>query len=44
MKLRIYTLTHKKFEVPKDPMYQPLHVGRAVSGDLGYFGAQLLLQ
>ena len=38
MKLRIYTLTHKKFEVPKDPMYQPLHVGRAVSGDLGYPG------
>ena len=38
MNLRIYTLTHKKFDVPKDPLYQPLHVGRAVAGDLGYPG------
>lgn len=38
MKLRIYTLTHKKFDVPQDPMYQPLHVGHAVNDDLGYPG------
>lgn len=38
MSIRIYTLTHKKFEIPRDPMYQPLHVGRAGSGDLGYPG------
>ena len=38
MKLRIYAMTHKKFEIPKDSMYQPLHVGRAVADDLGYPG------
>lgn len=38
MKLRIYAMTHKKFDVPSDPMYQPLHVGRACAEDLGYLG------
>ena len=38
MKLRIYAMTHKQFEIPKDPMYQPLHVGHAVAADLGYPG------
>lgn len=38
MNIRIYTMTHKKFEVPADPMYQPLHVGHAKSEDLGYPG------
>ncbi len=38
MKLRIYAMTHKKFDVPKDSMYQPLHVGHAVADDLGYPG------
>lgn len=38
MKIRIYTMTHKKFEVPEDPLYQPLHVGHAKSEDLGYPG------
>lgn len=28
MKSKIYVMTHKPFEVPKDPMYVPLHVGR----------------
>ncbi len=36
MKLTIFTLTHKSFEIPKDPMYQPLQVGSAVHEDLGY--------
>lgn len=38
MKLRIYAMTHKVFDVPKDPMYQPLHVGREGKMDLGYPG------
>ncbi len=38
MKIQIFAMTHKKFEEPKDPLYQPLHVGRACSADLGYPG------
>lgn len=38
MTIRIYTMTHKKFEVPADEMYVPLQVGRAVHEDLGYMG------
>lgn len=38
MNIRIYTMTHKKFEVPADSLYQPLHVGHAKSEDLGYPG------
>lgn len=38
MNIRIYTMTHKKFEALKNPMYVPLHVGRAGSMDLGYPG------
>ena len=38
MNLRIYAMTHKTFEVPDDPMYQPLHVGHASAKDLGYPG------
>ena len=38
MKLRIYAMTHKQFDVPGDPLYQPLHVGRAKASDLGYPG------
>ena len=38
MKIKIFAMTHKKFEEPKDPLYQPLHVGRACSTDLGYPG------
>lgn len=38
MNLRIYTMTHKAFEVPGDAMYQPLHVGHACAKDLGYPG------
>lgn len=36
MTLTIFTLTHKSFNTPTDPMYQPLQVGSAVHGDLGY--------
>lgn len=38
MNLRIYAMTHKAFDVPEDPMYQPLHVGREGKADLGYLG------
>lgn len=38
MKIRIYTMTHKKFDVPADAMYRPLHVGRKLAEDLGYPG------
>ena len=38
MNIRIYAMTHKQFEVPSDPMYQPLHVGHVNAKDLGYPG------
>jgi len=34
----MYTMAHKKFDLPKDKMYVPLHVGRENSTDLGYLG------
>lgn len=36
MSVKMFTMTHKKFDEPKDTMYIPLHVGRALSFDLGY--------
>lgn len=36
--IKIYSMTHKKFEVPADSMYCPLHVGKAGGSDLGYPG------
>lgn len=38
MAVTIFTMTHKKFEEPSDPIYVPLQVGRACGGDLGYLG------
>lgn len=38
MNLKIYAMTHKQFEVPTDPMYQPLHVGHVSATDFGYSG------
>ena len=38
MDTRIYVCTHKRFNAPEDPLYHPLHVGRAISGGLGYEG------
>lgn len=34
----IFTMTHKAFTPPKDPMFVPLQVGRALGKDLGYIG------
>lgn len=38
MKIKIFTMTHKKFQKPEDDIYIPLHVGRAGTEDLGYLG------
>ena len=38
MRIKIFTMTHKKFKEPEDDIYVPLHVGRAGAGDLGYLG------
>ena len=38
MSVTIFTMTHKKFEEPSDPIYMPLQVGRACSEYLGYPG------
>lgn len=38
MSVTIFTMTHKKFNEPTDPIYVPLQVGRACGGDLGYPG------
>lgn len=38
MDTRIYIITHKKFHVPDERGYAPLHVGRALSEDFGYPG------
>ena len=38
MSVTIFTMTHKKFPDPRDPIYVPLHVGRAQGADYGYAG------
>lgn len=39
MSVKIFTMTHKRFEVPDDPMYIPLHVGHInAKEDFGYLG------
>lgn len=38
MSTKIFVMTHKAFDVPKDPVYIPLHVGREGGEDFGYTG------
>lgn len=39
MSVKIFAMTHKRFEVPGDPMYIPLHVGHInAKEDFGYLG------
>lgn len=38
MSVKMFTMTHKEFPKPLDPVYIPLHVGRILSKDLGYMG------
>lgn len=35
---KIFTMTHKKFIEPEDPVYVPLQVGKKIHEDLGYLG------
>lgn len=37
-KIKVLVATHKAFQMPKDEMYVPLHVGREGKADLGYIG------
>ena len=36
--IKIIIATHKKYEMPTDDMYLPLHVGKEGKDDLGYTG------
>lgn len=38
MEVKIFTMTHRKFNVPKEEIYVPLHVGRCNGVDYGYLG------
>lgn len=39
MSVKIFAMTHKKFDVPKKPMYIPMHVGHACAKEeFGYWG------
>lgn len=39
MAVKIFAMTHKEFDVPKDAMYIPLHVGhKQAKQDFGYWG------
>ena len=38
MGVTIFTMTHKRFPAPQDPVYMPLQVGRACAEDCGYAG------
>ncbi|QAA21555.1 DUF4422 domain-containing protein [Sporolactobacillus terrae] len=38
MSIKIIVATHKKYRMPKDSMYIPIHVGREGKDDLGYIG------
>lgn len=38
MSTKIFVMTHKKFQEPKEACYVPLHVGKAVAEPLGYRG------
>lgn len=38
MSIQIYTITHVPFNPPKDPIYIPLQVGRALHDDFGFLG------
>lgn len=35
-RIRIIVATHKKYQMPEEPMYLPLHVGAADKEDIGY--------
>lgn len=38
MDIKILVATHKKYQMPAEPMYVPIHVGKEGKSDLGYTG------
>lgn len=36
--LTVYIATHKKFVLPKEDYFKPIHVGKSLQKDLGYLG------
>lgn len=38
MDIKFLVATHKKYWMPKDEVYLPIHVGKAGKHDLGYIG------
>lgn len=38
MNIKILIATHKKYWIPQEDMYLPIHVGKEGKGDLGYIG------
>lgn len=38
MKIKVIVATHKKYKMPEDSMYLPIHVGRENKQDIGYAG------
>ena len=38
MNIKVIVATHKKYEMPEDSLYLPVHVGREGKEDLGYVG------
>lgn len=38
MDIKVVVATHKKYEMPKDEMFIPIHVGKENKSDLGYIG------
>ena len=41
MDTQMWVITHKNYPGISDDLYRTLHVGRALSQDLGYTGANL---
>lgn len=37
-KVKIFIATHKKYKMPEQKVYVPIHVGRANKNDIGYIG------
>lgn len=38
MDIKILVATHKKYRMPLDSVYIPIHVGRSISNNIGYIG------
>ena len=43
MDIKILVATHKKYWMPEDDVYLPIHVGRAGKADLGYVGENAII-